>query len=285
MTRWFLILSAPLLGSCVVGPNYRPPAPLADRDLKLREADLVGVTPTPLPPKWWRLFDDPDLDRLVEKALMRNTDLRQAAANLQRARGALSQAASGRLPTGEATAQYTRQRTGGQSFTAQFPGGAQGAVPEFNFYRLGYDASYELDLFGGVARSIQAARADFQAAQAQVDAARVAVAAETARAYVSACSFAAQAAVARETLALQDQTLNLTNRLYAGGRGTERDVAQAQVLVEQARAQAPVFEAERRASLYALAFLTGDAPAEVDQAADRCAAPPKPKQAIPIGDG
>jgi NodT family efflux transporter outer membrane factor (OMF) lipoprotein len=279
--RLFIAMLPIVLAGCVVGPSYEKPATPADAGLTLRESQIAGVTPSPLPPSWWRLFEDPALDRLVQKALVNNTDLRQASANLQRARAVLSEARADRLPTSDASAQYSRQRLGGQVIGVPQGGGATTT----DFFALGFDASYELDLFGGVTRSIQAARADYGAAQAQVDASRVSVAAETARAYAQACSFAAQAAVARETAELQGRTLDLTQRLYRGGRGTERDVAQAQVLVEQARAQAPTFEAERRAALYALAVLTGDPPELVDEAADRCAAPPAARVSIPVGDG
>lgn len=269
------------LAACAVGPDYaRPDAP-GGAAPRLREADVALVAPTPLPPQWWRLFEDPELDRLIERALAANTDLRQAAANLQRARALLSEARAGRLPTTTLSAQYVRQRFGGQVFNAI------GNVPPLttDFFSTGFDASYELDLFGGVSRSVEAARADAAAAQAQVDAARVSVAAETARAYAQACAFALQAEVAAETVRLQERTLDLTGRRYEGGRGTRRDVAQAEVLVEQARAQVPTFEAERRAALYALAFLTGDPPEQVDAAALRCAAPPGVRQPIPVGDG
>src|SRR5262249_41966902 len=114
---------------------------------------------------------------------------------------------------------------------------------------------------------------------------RVSVAAETASAYVGACSFAAQAAVARETAELQASTLDLTDRTFQHGRGAERDVDQARVLFEQARAQVPTFEAERRAALYALAVLTGDPPEAVDAAASRCTTTPYARQPIPVGDG
>lgn len=272
------LLGPALAAGCAVGPNYRTPAAPPPSALRLREADVAGVSPSPLPPRWWRLFDDADLDRLVERALAHNTDLRQSAANLQRARAALSEANAGRLPTSEASAQATHERVNPQSL-----GGGRPIITDF--YSAGFDASYEIDLFGGVARSVQAARADDQAAQAQVDAARVSVAAETAGAYVNACAFAAQAAVARQTAELQSHTFDLTDRLFRGGRGTERDVARAEVLLEQARAQAPSFEAERRAALYALAVLTGDPPAAVDAAAERCTAPPSTRAPIPIGDG
>ncbi|HEX7849165.1 MAG TPA: TolC family protein, partial [Sphingomonas sp.] len=268
-------LSALTLSACVVGPNYKKPADIAAPDATLRESAVSGVTPSPLPDKWWQLFDDANVDRLVEKALVNNTDLRVAAANLQRARAVLSEARAGRLPTGDASAQYQYER-----ITAP-----TGQKIDTDFFSTGYDASYEVDLFGGVTRSIQAARADAASAQAQVDAARVSVAAETARAYASACSFAAQAGVARETAQYQNNTLDLTRRLFDAGRGTQRDVDRAAVLVEQANAQVPALEAERRASLYALAVLTGDPPARVDAAAAACVRAPEVPQALPVGDG
>ena len=278
--RMLLALApAALLAGCMVGPNYSRPAALPDPAVTLREADLPGITASPLPPHWWRLFDDANLDRLVEKALVHNTDLRQAAANLQRARAALSGTRAARLPTGEATAEYKHERTGG----ALAAGGAPAAGTDF--FALGYDASYEIDLFGGVARSIQAARADVQAAQGEVDAARVSVAAETARTYASACSFADRVAVARETVDLQAKSLEITARLVSAGRGTERDLMQARALYEETRAQLPTLEAERRASLYALAVLTGDPPADLDAAADQCRTAPIVHEPIPVGDG
>src|SRR5207237_5010564 len=103
--------------------------------------------------------------------------------------------------------------------------------------------------------------------------------------YAQACSFAAQAAVARETLQLQEQTLGLTRRLLEAGRGTQRDVDQTVVLAENARAQVPRFEAERRAALYALATLTGRPPEETDTAAAQCKVPPQVSGLIPVGDG
>lgn len=276
------------LGACAVGPNYERPASLQPDQVKLQEALASGTfAPTPLPAKWWRIFADPELDRLVEQALVRNTDLRIAAANLQRSRALLSESGAARLPTTGVSAQVTRSRTN----TAQSGLGQSGgtAIPQSfttNFFRVGFDASYELDLFGGVGRSIEAARADVGAAQAAVDASRVSVAAETARAYAQACGYGAQADVARETESLQARTLELTQRLFTAGRGTRSQVDQATVLVEQARAQIPVFEAERRSALYALAVLTGDAPGAIaDTPAARCRKLPTARSVLPVGDG
>jgi NodT family efflux transporter outer membrane factor (OMF) lipoprotein len=288
MKRLLALTLTALLGACTVGPNYQRPTNLPPQQVLLQEELASGkFAPTPLPPKWWRIFDDAELDRLVEQALSKNTDLRVAAANLQRARGLLAEAGAARLPTSDASAQYARQRT---SVTAISE--TNGAITtDFhavttNFFSTGFDASYELDLFGGVSRSIEAARADVGAAQAAVDASRVSVAAETARAYASACGFGAQADVARETEGLQGRTLDLTQRLFSAGRGTRSQVDQAQVLVEQARAQIPTFEAERRAALYALAVLTGDPPSAImDTAAAKCRKLPTARTVLPVGDG
>ena len=284
MKRSLLLCFA--LGGCMVGPHYHAPDALPPAQVRLVEALNNGaVTPTPLPPQWWRLFDDAELDRLVERALVRNTDLRVAAANLQRARALMSEAGAARLPTSDEKAQVTRSR----STLVTVPGAGAAPVPVIvtsNYFSLGFDASYEVDLFGGVSRSIEAARADYGAAQAAVDAARVSVAAETARSYSQACGYALQADVARETATLQEHTLDLTRRRLSAGGGSLRDVDQAAVLVEQARAQVPTFEAEQRAALYALAVMTGDPPNTITEtAAARCHTVPLAREPLPVGDG
>lgn len=286
------LLAATMLTACAVGPGHVPPVPPAPATGQLVESQNRSVTTAPAVDQWWRLFDDPALDRLVADALANNTDVRVAAANLRRARALLSEAGVGRLPTTDISAGYTRQRIGTGAAMAQSGGlsggGGAGTIPDSvtsDLFTAGLDAAYEIDLFGRVTRQVEAARGDAGAAAARLDAARISVAAETARAYAGACGNAAQAAVARETARLQEQTLDLTRRLLDAGRGSRRDVSQAEALAEQARAQVPGLEAERRAALYALATLTGRPPAEIDEAAAVCMTPPRVTQAIPIGDG
>ncbi|MEG3089465.1 TolC family protein [Sphingomonas sp. PB4P5] len=285
------LASALALSACVVGPNYvKPSTPASTPDTAAfaEAARTNAVSASALPANWWRLYQDPVLDRLVTEALAHNTDIRVAAANLARARAVLSEQRSARLPTTDLSAQGTYGRTGLGSLGAANSGaaGASGVdAVTSDFYSLGFDAGYEVDLFGGITRAIQAARGDTAAAAAQLDAARVSVAAETARAYATACSNAAQRAVAIETVGLQQRTLQLTTTLFDAGRGTRRDVERADVLLAQTQATIPGFEAERRASLYALATMTGRAPAEIDAQADLCKAPPRVRTIIPTGDG
>ena len=289
MKRLLSLVPALALSACVVGPNYvKPSTPLPTTGGGFSETARGGAATagSALPDHWWRLYDDPVVDRLVTDALAHNTDIRVAAANLERARAVLSEQRGARLPSTDLSGQYARQQANSGS-SAAFGGTTAGPARTFQFdtFQLGFDASYEVDLFGGVTRAVEAARGDAQAAQAQLDAARVAVAAETARAYATACSNAAQRAVAAETVALQQKTLGLTNTLFTAGRGTRRDVQRADVLLAQTQATIPGFEAERRAALYALAVLTGRAPEQIDRDADLCTTPPRVKNVLPVGDG
>jgi NodT family efflux transporter outer membrane factor (OMF) lipoprotein len=257
------------------------------------EGAATGVTSTaPASSTWWELYSDPTLSRLIEDAFRYNTDIRVAAANLRLARAQLSEARAGRLPATDLTASYSRQRVGADQIGPRAGPGQSGAGAasepdhyDFDLFQAGFDASYELDVFGRVSRSIEAARADTQAAQAALDGIRISIAAQVAQSYANACSAALQTDVARETATLEGETRDLAQRLLDAGRGTQRDVEQANVLVEQANAQVPGFEGERRAQLYALATLTGRPPAEIDAAASECRAMPKVKTQIPIGDG
>ena len=238
MKRLFIIsASAALLAGCSVGPTYQRPETPPAAAAAFVDPGMTKVSSGAVEGEWWRLFKDPVLDRLVVEALTYNTDIRQASANLKRARAILSESRGARLPGTSVSSGYTRSRTGAESAQGALPAGVDGV--EGDFFRVGLDASYEVDLFGRVSRSIEASRGDVDAAQAALDGARVALAAETARTYAAACGFAAQAAVARETVQLQSRTLDLTQRLFDAGRGTIRDVDQARVLAENARAQVP----------------------------------------------
>lgn len=293
MKRILPLLAMTALSACAVGPDYVRPAPRPATTGAFVDPAVARLSTTDAGGDWWRLFDDPTLDRLVADALAHNTSVRLAAANLQQARAVLSEARGARLPTTNVTASAQRRRIGTGALAGQgFGQGTGTGIPadgpsgfEFDFFQAGFDAAYEIDLFGRVSRSVEAARGDAEAAAADLDAARIAVAAETARTYATACASADQAAVARETAQVQSRTRDLTQRLLDGGRGTRREVDQATVLAQNALAQVPGFEAERRAALYALAVLTGRPPAELDGAAAQCAVPPRATRPIPVGDG
>lgn len=269
----FTGISALALAACTtVGPDFRSPSPSAPAQQPFASAQSPAFTGNEPPGRWWSLFNDPVLDRLITQALRANTDLRIAAANLARARAVLRETRAGRLPSTDVA--------GGATYGNQpGPGGSEIT------YDAGLEVGYQADLFGRLRRASEASRADLEAVQAAFDVARVSVAAETARAYADACSTGRRLEVARDTVEIQEQTFDLTQRRVRGGRGTALDTGQAAALLEQTRATLPSLEAQRQTALYRLAVLTGVPPTHVAAAAAACATPPTVAQPIPVGNG
>ena len=273
---------AALLAGCTVGPRYQaPPAPPSGQGGFVSAAPET-FSPAPPPADWWRLYQDPVLDALVRDALTQNADLRAAAANLAKARGVLEQARAGLFPSTNlaASALYGRNTT--QDLVASLQGTT--AHPGW-VYDGQFDVSYEVDLFGRVRRTIEAARADAQSIQAAEDLVRVTVAAETARAYANACAYGEEADVARRSAGLAKDIYDLTVRQRDLGARSDFDVASAGVIASQAQAGIPTLEGQQRAALYSLAVLTGRPPEEVSAAAAACKTPPSVRQLLPVGDG
>ncbi|MGQ2930468.1 MAG: TolC family protein [Sphingopyxis sp.] len=261
MTRNLILAAASMLAlsACTVGPRYVSPVPAAPSQAPFLEAGKSPAFSGEQPPgPWWSLFGDPLLDQLVGEALTANTDLRVAAANLAQARAVLRESRAGRLPT-------TTVGAGGTYARQANPLGA-GSI-EGDSYDVGLDIGYQVDLFGRVESAIRASRADADAVQAAFDLTRITVAAETTRAYTDVCSFNRQIAVAEDTLRIQQQTFDLTRRLFEGGRATRLETGQAGALLEQTRATIPTLTAQRAAALYRLAVLTGKPPAEAPASA------------------
>jgi NodT family efflux transporter outer membrane factor (OMF) lipoprotein len=280
MRRLAAALATLGLAACMVGPDYRSPMPQAPAQAEFISGQSPAFTGAQPPGRWWSLFADPVLDRLIEQALVANTDLRVAAANLARARAVLRETRSGLFPSAEATASATYSRQSGDQLA--FPEG--GAIEGWS-YDAGIDATYQVDLFGRIRRAIQAARADAGAAQAAFDVSRITVAAETARAYADTCATGRRLAVARETLRIQGETFDLTRRLFEGGRATALETGQAGALLEQVRASVPTLEAQRQTALFRLAVLTGRPPAEFPREVAACQRSPALARPIPVGDG
>ena len=277
-----LTASGALLAACAVGPK----APPADLPVAGTGGFIGSASPTvstaAARDDWWRLYEDPTLDALIQQAFAENNQLEAAFANLRAVRASLSEARVGRFPTTTTSAQAQRSR--GSAATVQgLPAGQD--APEIDTYDVGLQASYEIDLFGRVESTIRAARADARAAEAALATVQVTVAAETTRAYADTCSANAQIAVAERTLELQRNTAELTQTLLDGGAGTGLDVASARAALAQTAATLPTLRAARNEALFRLATLTGVTPAEASQAAAACVRPPQLTQPIPVGDG
>ncbi|MDP2213205.1 efflux transporter outer membrane subunit [Phenylobacterium sp.] len=271
-----LFAGAALLSACAAGPNYQAPLATASETGPFVAAGEGPFTAAPIAEDWWRLYEDPLLDDLVAQAFSANRDIAVAAANLAQVRATLGEARVGFLPSTATSGEAARVRQ-------QNP--ATGAFAEGDSFQAGFEAAYEVDFFGRVRRSVEAARADAGAAQALLDSARVTVAAETARAYADLCAANLQIATAQQTLDLQQESADLTGRQFELGRGAGLDVARAQTELESTRATLPPLEAQRDSALFRLAVLTGRPPAQAPIAAMACNVVPEVTTAIPVGDG
>lgn len=222
---------------------------------------------------WWRLYDSPELDGLIANALENNNSLAQAAASLDQVRASLGEARSARLPSTElsADAGYVEQPLS--------QGGYDGEQ-----YSAGFSTSWQVDLFGRVRNAIRAARQDVVAAEAAHDAAAILVAGETARAWADYCAGTRLVSVGENNVALAEQSLNLTERLYDAGRGLRLDVVQAQSRLETSRAELPSLRASRDSAVFRLATLTGRTPAEMRAVIPACEVAPRLEGEIAIGD-
>jgi NodT family efflux transporter outer membrane factor (OMF) lipoprotein len=279
------VLAALSLTAChPVGPDYKVPdnalvaAPTATGGFV--GVDRPSVTQADSPAdRWWVLYTDERLNRLIEQALAANTDLRVAAANIARADAAVAVAEDARLPQTKLEGAFAYGQISGEQYLQPR------SPPAGGLYDTAASVGYQIDLFGQISRGIEAAKADSEAAVAARDVARVTVVAQTVEAFVEVCAAGHELGVARHSLELQKQSFDLTRRLVGAGRGTALDATRSQAQVEQFRANIPQLEAQHRVALYRLVTLTGRPPAEFPKDVDSCAAEPTLKAPIPVGDG
>jgi NodT family efflux transporter outer membrane factor (OMF) lipoprotein len=260
------------VGGCTVGPNYqRPRSATLDEWGELAasgSSTRSASRPSSAPPivQWWTVFGDPQLDNLVERAVKGNLDLRRAQARVREARAQRDVVGADRYPKVNVGASYSHSRTppgafGGVASSSTAADGstaAAGGFPgEFDFYRLGFDASWEIDVFGGVRRNVEAARADLAAASEDRRDVLVTLLGDVARYYINLRGSQRQLAIAQRNLVSQRETLELTRTLLQIGRGTELDVSRAQSQVSTTEAQIPTLETAVRQSMHQLGVLLG----------------------------
>ncbi|CAM8620650.1 TolC family protein [Sphingobium sp.] len=274
MIRRFSALAALLTGGCMAAST--PPAsvapPLASASFTAREVASIA----PVPDRWWRLFDDPQLDALVQASLAANADLRVAYANLDAARAAIRQADAARSP------QPILESSLGVDTPSGQPSAANVSASD---YDVATTISWDIDLFGRLRSGALAARADADAQAAALDGGRVAVAADTVLAYVDLCGATQNGRIAQEIVATQERNLKGVQEQYRAGELSPLEVSQAASLLASSRATLPAFDAVRDGARYRLATLQGLRPTDPRIAAITCAALPRLKGVAPTGDG
>jgi multidrug efflux system outer membrane protein len=274
------ILSIALIGATLlsptaalaVGPRYVAPTPAP---VVLINAAPDAVSAAQPEAAWWRVFQDPVLDDLIRRALAGNLDLRIAGDRVCESRALFKDARLDQVPriTSDATYQRSDEQTPGF-------GPARNTIETAD---IGFDAAWEIDLFGHVRHGIEAARADAEAAAADARDSRVTVAAEVARNYFELRGAQARLAVARQNADTQKETLRLTQVRFQVGNGDPQDVDSAQARLSATEATIPDLAAQESRARYRLAVLLGQRPGAVD---DILAPKPAPTliTPLPIGD-
>ncbi len=240
-----------LTGCATVGPNYRPVTVEVPAAWSQIDSDAAAVsTATGDLSQWWERLEDPVLSGLVEEALQTSPDLRTAQARLREARARRGVAAAERFPSASASASASRTRSSEETGTGQ----------RRDLFSAGFDASWALDLFGGVRRGVEAAEADLNSAEADLSDAQVSLVAEVARTYVEVRALQIRLRIARDNLASQSETLQLTEWRAQAGLVGEQDVEQARSNREQTRAQIPSLETSLAETEHRLDVLLGKTP-------------------------
>ena len=263
------------LAACTVGPNFR--SPLAGTPPRWHdpaaslapEAAGAGVTTQADPqPDWWKRFDDPELTALIERAANGNLDQRVALQRIEASRATeISQAAAG-LPSLKATGSYTDQQSGLDALKGQigglFPVKLTQAPPPYGLFEGAIDASWELDLFGKVRRSVEASKADTLALIGDRADALVSLQAEVAQTYAKLRAAQAALAAANADIATELNLLRLTKDRASHGLTSELDVKDALAQLASSQASAPQYAQQIATDLNSLAVLVGQAPGALD---------------------
>jgi len=272
-----------VLAACAeVGPDYRVPSNALVNAPAANHAFVAGApvaSNEPLPDRWWRLYNDPTLDGLVERALASNVDLRAAQANLERSNALLAATRTAREPSVgiDASTNYTQQSAAAVLSHVE--------PPRHEIYNIGFETSYDLDLFGGIRRGIEAASADNEAVAAARDLVRVNVSAEVTRAYSDLCNAGNQIDTLQRSIDVQQRRLALTRQLISNGRAPTFEQQRDQGGIENSRAQLAPLRARRLNAAFRLATLAGQPPENYDRALLSCNKPLELSKPIPSGDG
>jgi multidrug efflux system outer membrane protein len=256
-------LAGLLAGCAAVGPDYQRPQ--TELPAAWLPAEAATATTAALDAEWWRRFDDPLLTQLVERALAANTDVRIARARLRAARASSAQAESLLWPSVNAYGSATRSSDAGQDAASS--------------YGLGFDAVWEVDLFGGVRRGVEAADADASASAASLAGTQVSLAAEVARDYVLLRAYQLRIVITQANLDNQTQTLQISEWRAQAGLVGQLDVEQARANREQTRAQLPLLQDAATQTMHALAVLLNVAPVTLAPELGAAAAPLIPSAA------
>src|SRR5262252_7582169 len=258
--RLKLRLARPLVGAgallltfgCAVGPDFKRPQPESPSSWSPAASSASADAPSPARSDapfdgrdWWTVFRDPLLDRLVEEANAQNLDLQTAALRIAAARAQREQAGGKLYPEVSGFGTAARTRLSENGILGSSGGGSSGGgapSPLTNLFQVGFDALWELDLWGGTRRGVEAATADVESAERARNEAQASLCAEVARAYLSVRGAERQRAIARENIETEQRLLALVDSQKRAGLASQSEVAAQATQLRAAQAQLPTLE-------------------------------------------
>jgi len=275
-----LSLALLMAGCATVGPDYSgPPQGSVPQPSAFARAGDAALPSAPVA-QWWTSLGDQTLNDLMTQALSASPSLDVARARLRQARSGLKLEQANEQPSLSATGMYAHARLPGFNLTGQ-PGGE---IDSLDLYNVGFDASWEIDLYGAHRRAIESAGAAEQGAQANLADAQVSLTAEVANAYVNLRDRQWRIGLTRNSVAKLEQMLELTRQRYAGGTASKLDVARLESQLESTGASIAPLDADRQAYLDELAALLGQAPGELDAMLGGAVLAPLPPAQVAVGD-
>ncbi len=302
-----------LLAGCAVGPDFKTPTPPSAGNfwpkaagVKPVSAEVSQAAPAPVDPDWWTEFHDPELTALETRLAGANLDVATAMTRFTQSRAQFSAAAANALPSLEGSGSYTHQLPskngvlslfsgaagpafGGQGGLASGSASTLGGFPNafninpFDVYQYGFDASWELDLWGQVRRQEEAARANAQAAAELAREALVSAEAELARDYIDLRGTERERAIVQRDIATFSHTVDLTKGRASAGLSADLDLANARAELAAAQAQLPQLTARATELRNAVALLLGKPPGAMDQELGTSTALPPVPPSVPVG--
>jgi NodT family efflux transporter outer membrane factor (OMF) lipoprotein len=285
----FVFAATLLIAGCEVGPNYKPPQTRVGKfwnapqpvpttqstDLPTTQRSIT-IEGAQAEQRWWTSFNDPELNSLIDRAIQANLDVRAAEYRIIQARAQRGATASQLYPQVNSGGSYTRAHSAGTQTNNHFDS-------SYDAWQAGLDATWELDIFGGVRRSVEAADANIGFAIEDRRDALVTLLGEVAMDYMQLRGYQQEILIARKNLTSQERTAAVTRRKQEGGLVTGLDVANAEADVAGTASSLPVLESAAEQSVYALSVLLAQEPDALEAELQTDQAIPATPPEIPIG--
>ena len=273
-----------IVTACAVGPDYV--APTQQVPANFNEAPTHtpanAAQAHPIDDAWWKILGDPVLEGLLEKALTSAPGIAEAQARVREARALTGVAGADRFPTVDAVGQYARQ-LGSENVPTGVPPGGLGPGAHSNLWQAGFDASWEMDVFGSQRRTVEAADANYQAVSEDRADVVLTLLAEVARDYVEVRGAQRRIEVARKNLGIEQDLQRLTESLLAAGLAPQQDLLRAQAQVSDIEAAIPQFETDERTAAYRIAALIGQPSSETVAELSVPRPIPQARSEVPVG--